>query len=111
MATNNPLVLEGQSITGPPIFNGINYVSWKECIKIFFQYIDIELWYIVNESPYETTNLDADLGKFRPKVRSELDTQDKANYTLNAKAMNVIYDALNANESSRVKGCKSAKEI
>ncbi|KAL3516452.1 hypothetical protein ACH5RR_023354 [Cinchona calisaya] len=45
------------------------------------------------------------------KARDELTPQDKENLTLNAKAMNVLYNALDANESTRVKGCILAKEI
>ena len=72
MATNNVLFLDGQSITRPSMFNGVNYVIWKECMEIFLQSIDIELWYIVDETPYEDTILDADLSRFRPKNKSEL---------------------------------------
>ena len=64
MATNNALFLDGQSITRPSMFNGVNYVIWKECMEIFLQSIDIELWYIIDETPYEGTIL--------PKNKSEL---------------------------------------
>ena len=47
----------------------------------------------------------------RPKTRGELTAQDRINLTLNAKAMNVLYSTLDSNESIRVKGCKSAKEM
>lgn len=36
---------------------------------------------------------------------------DRDHFTLNAKVMNVLYCALDSNESIRVKGCKLAKEI
>lgn len=36
---------------------------------------------------------------------------DRTHLTLNAKTMNVLYSALDSNESIRVKSCKSAKEI
>ena len=89
MATNIALFLKDQSITRSPIFNSVNYVSWKRRMKIFLQFIDIELWYIVNECPYEATILDIDLGRFKSKIRSELTVENKTNLTLNAKAMNV----------------------
>ena len=111
MATNNALSLEDQSITRPPMFNGVNCVSWKERTKIFLQSIDIELWYIVNEGHYESTIENETTGWLTVKTRHELTVQDKTNLTLNAKAMNVLYNDLDANESTRVKGCKSVKEI
>ena len=43
MATNNALFLEGESIIMPPIFNDVNHLSWKECMEIFWQSINIEL--------------------------------------------------------------------
>ncbi|KAL3510113.1 hypothetical protein ACH5RR_029514 [Cinchona calisaya] len=111
MATNNALFFEGQSITRPPMFNGTNFISWRDRMKIFLQSIDIELWYVVNEGPFEASIIDDQTNRRREKTRNELTPQDKANLTLNAKAMNVLYNALDANESTRVKGCNSAKEI
>ena len=43
MTTNNVIFFEGQSVTRSPIFNGSNYVSWKERMIISLQSIDIEL--------------------------------------------------------------------
>ncbi|KAL3519121.1 hypothetical protein ACH5RR_021710 [Cinchona calisaya] len=111
MATNNALFFEGQSVTRPPMFNGINFISWRDRMKIFLQSIDIDLWYVVNEGPFEASIIDDHTNRRREKTRNELTPQGKANLTLNAKAMNVLYNALDANESTRVKGCSSAKEI
>ena len=111
MTTNNAMFFEGQSVTRPPMFNGSNYVSWKERMIIFLQSIDIELWFIVNESPYDGSIVDEVTHRPRLKPRNELTGDDRTHLTLNAKAMNVLYSALNSNESIRVKGCRSAKEI
>lgn len=69
MGAKNALVLDGQSITKRSMFHSVNYVIWKECMKIFLQSIGIELWYIVNEDPYETTILDADLRSLYLKLK------------------------------------------
>ena len=111
MATNNAMFMEGQSVTRPPMFSGSNYVSWKERMIIFLQSIDIDLWFIVSEGPYTTTTVDTTTHEVRQKTRDELTAQDRAHLTSNAKAMNVLFSALDANESIRVKGSKSAKEI
>ena len=111
MTTNNAIFFEGQSVTRPLIFNGSNYVSWKERMIIFLQSIDIELWFIVNEGPYDASIIDEVTHRPRPKTRNELIGNDRTHLTLNAKAMNVLYSALDSNESIRVKGCKFAKEI
>ena len=80
-------------------------------MKIFLQSIDIVLWYIVNERPYATTILDADLDRFRPKTRNELSTQNKVNHIANAKTVNVLYNFSDANDSTRTKECTPTKEI
>ena len=36
---------------------------------------------------------------------------DRTHLTLNVKTMNVLYSALDLNESIRIRGCRSAKEI
>ena len=102
---------EGQSMTKPPMFNGSNYVCWKERMIIFLQSLDIKLWFIVNDRSYDVSIVDEETGRPRPKTRSELTARDKAHLSLNAKAMYVLYNALDSNESIRVKGSKSAKEI
>lgn len=40
-------------------------------MEILLKFIDIELWYMVNEGPYEATILDEKLGKIRPKTRNQ----------------------------------------
>ena len=93
------------------MFNGSNYVSWKERMIIFLQSIDIELWFIINESPFDTSAIDDATNRLRPKTKNELTAEDRTHLISNAKAMNVLYSALDSNESIRVKDCKSAKEI
>ena len=51
------------------------------------------------------------MGRNRSKLRDKLNDHNKINLILNAKAMNVLYNVSDANESTIVKDCKSAKEI
>ena len=44
------------------------------------------------------------------KTRNESSIQNKTNLALNANVMNVLYNTLDANKSTRVKGCKSTRE-
>ena len=75
------------------------------------QSIDIELWFIVNESPYDASIIDEVTHKPRLKIRNELISDDRTHLTLNAKVMNVLYSSLDSNKSIRVKGCRSAETI
>ena len=50
-------------------------------------------------------------GKQVSKTREEMTPQDKKNIVINAKAMNVLYYALNEYNFNKVQACTSAKEI
>ena len=65
----------------------------------------------MNEGSYEATIKDGKTSRIITKTRSELSSQNKANLTLNVEVMNILYNALDANKSIRVKRCKTAKEI
>ena len=80
-------------------------------MKVFLQSIVIAFWFIANLDPYKATILDANTGRNRCKTKNELIVQNKININLNVKTMNILYNALDANESTRIKGCKFAKEI
>ena len=100
---------EGQSITRPPMFNGTNYSSWKARMKIFLKSINMRLWFIVKNGPYVAQTIEN--GKMRDKNEDELTELELTKLSLNAKAMNVLFSSLNANETTRVKGCLTCKEI
>ena len=91
---NNAQFCEGQSITRPPLFQGKNYGGWKERMEVFLQSVNIELWYIVIEGPFEAKIEDQESGKWRDKRREELSQEDRANLSLNAKALLILYNAL-----------------
>ena len=100
---------EGQSTNRPPLFNGSNYTYWKARIKIFIQILDYDMWsIIVNGSHIPTKLID---GMSLPKPEGEWNEFNKKMAQLNAKAMNILYCALEANEFSRISTCNSAKEI
>ena len=105
---------EGQSTTRPPLFRGVNFGEWKKRMETFLK-MNYDLWYIVDECPFIPMISDSPSSKeacvLRPKTRKELDENDKKNLGLNAKALYIMYNALDLQESSRVKGCKDAHEI
>lgn len=110
MATFNPTShVEGLSISRPPFFNGSDYSYWKTRMNIFLQSIDYDLWYIVLEGPFVPTKI-VD-GISHPKEPKEYNEDDKKKLSLNAKAINMLYCALDKNEFNRISTCSSAKEI
>ena len=72
------------------MFNGSNYVNWKKRMIIFLQSIDIELWFIVNESPYDASIIDEVTHRSKSKIRNKLTGDDRIHLTLNVKTMNVV---------------------
>ena len=100
---------EGQSCNRPPLFNGQNYTYWKACMHIFVQALDYDMWSIITSDPYyPIKTID---GIFIPKPENEWNDQDKKLAQLNAKAMNILYCALDPIEFNRIFICDTVKEI
>ena len=86
-------IREGQLIDTPPLFNGINYTHWKARMRIFIQAHDYDLWSIIVNGLHTNTN------------------HDKERAQQNAKAMNILYCALDDSELNSISFCITAKEI
>ncbi len=84
---------EGQLIDRPPLFDGINYTYWKARMRIFIQAHDYDLWSIIVNGLHTNTN------------------HDKERAQQNAKAMNILYCALDDSELNSISFCITAKEI
>ena len=100
---------EGQSTNRPPLFNGSNYTYWKARMCIFIQALDYDLWSVIINGPHTPTVIIN--GIPTPKQEKDWDDSDKKLVQLNAKAMNVLYCALDANEFNWISTCSSVKKI
>ena len=78
-------------------------------MKIFIQALDYDMQSIIVNGPHTPTKIID--GVESTKSEKEWDEVDKKLAQLNAKAMNVLYCALDANEFNRISTCASAKEI
>ena len=78
-------------------------------MKIFIQALDYDMWSIIVNGPHTPTKIID--GEESSKLEKDWDEVDKKMAQLNAKAMNVLYCALDANEFNRISTCSSAKEI
>ncbi|VFQ87125.1 unnamed protein product, partial [Cuscuta campestris] len=99
---------EGQSTTRPPLFDGTNYTYWKERMRIYIQSTNFLLWRIIKNGEdvpmkkVEETNV--------PKTENEYDAQDIKKVENNAKAINIIYCAVNPDDYRKIKPkCPNAK--
>ncbi|MFV0960615.1 hypothetical protein QML37_29340 [Klebsiella pneumoniae] len=91
---------EGNSAVRPPLFDGTDYAYWKVRMSIFLQSMDWEVWNIVGEK-YEAPSSNF----------SQWTNEEKKNASLNSKAMNALYCAVNKVEFNRISQCTSAHDI
>ncbi|XP_021727221.1 uncharacterized protein LOC110694357 [Chenopodium quinoa] len=102
--------LGSSSMQRPPYFNGKYYSYWKDKMKIFVQSENYQVWRIIQVGDYEITKKNAN-NEVIPKPMDEYEKTDFEKLELNATAKKFLIWGLGSNEHTRVKGCKSAKEI
>ncbi|KAH9716748.1 Integrase catalytic domain-containing protein [Citrus sinensis] len=111
MATQNDSTFrEGQSTTRPPYFDGNDYPYWKTRMRIYLQALDYEIWEIVNDGPFMPLTKN-EVGEDIPKPSRDWNKFEKRKASLNSKAMNALFCALDKKEFHRVSSCESANEI
>ncbi|VFQ92399.1 unnamed protein product [Cuscuta campestris] len=100
---------EGQSTTRPPLFDGTNYTYWKERMRIYIQSTNFLLWRTIKNGE------DVPMKKVGetnvPKTENEYDAQDIKKVENNAKAINIIYCAVNPDDYRKISCCSTAKEM
>lgn len=110
VGTSSSHIVEGQSITRPPLFDGTDYTYWKTRMAIYLSTLEFEIWDAIEQGYNLPTKVESD-GSVIPKPRKEWDDKEKKLFTSNGKAMNILYCALDRAEFNRVSGCENAKEI
>jgi len=78
-------MLEGQSITRPPYFNGQHYSWWKKRMENYIQAEDYELWMFIKNGPLIPTKVIKD-GTEVHKQPDEFNADDFKMMKKNAKA-------------------------
>ena len=78
-------ILEGQSITRPPYFNGQQYGWWKNRMENYIQAEDYELWMLIKNGPLIPKRIKED-GTAVIKKPEEFDSNDFKMMEQNAKA-------------------------
>ncbi|CAL9106375.1 unnamed protein product [Musa textilis] len=91
---------EGFSVVRPPFFNGSDYTYWKTRIRVFLLSMDLDLWNVV-ENYFQLSS----------KPTNEWSDLEKRSFSLNVKAMNVLFCALDKNEFNRISTCETVFEI
>ena len=78
-------------------------------MKIFIQALDYDMWSVIVNGPHTLTKLID--GMSIPQSKGEWNDFDKKMAQLNAKVMNILYCALDANEFNHISTCISTKKI
>ena len=77
-------------------------------MKIFIQASDYNIQNIIVNDPYIPTHIIKNIVTLKSKI--DWDDNDKKMVQLNAKAINVLYYALDVGEFNRISTCTSAKK-
>ena len=110
-STSNPtntstLIIEGQSTSRPPFFNGSNYTILKIRMEFFLSSIDFDLWEMIEDGfvfPRDENGL--------PLPKKQWCIKEKRRYSLNCKAINQNFYALELIKFNRVSSYWMAKEM
>ena len=76
-------------------------------MRIYLQALDYEIWEVVCDGPFMKDEVGDDI----PKSSSQWSELEKRKMSLNSKAMNALFCALDKKEFHRVSSCESAQEI
>ncbi|CAL9078428.1 unnamed protein product [Musa textilis] len=91
---------EGFSIVHPPFFNKSDYTYWKTRMRVFLISLDLNLWNII-ENNFQLLS----------KSMNEWLDLERKSFSLNGKAMNVLFCTLNKNEFNQISICKMTFDI
>ena len=78
-------------------------------MDIFIQALDYDKWNVIINEPHTLTIIVDGISS--PKLKKDWDDLDKKLAQLNAKAMNILYYALDANEFNQTFTCNSIKKF
>ncbi|VFQ73313.1 unnamed protein product [Cuscuta campestris] len=100
---------EGQSTSRPPLFDGTNYTYWKERMRIYIRSTNFQLWLVIKNG--EETPMKKVDEKLVPKTEDEFDVEDIKKVENYAKAINMLYCAVNPDDYRKISCCTTAKEM
>ncbi|VFQ95108.1 unnamed protein product [Cuscuta campestris] len=109
LAISNERIGEGQSTTRPPLSDGTNYTYWKERMRIYIRSTNFQLWLVIKNG--EEVPMKKVEDKLIPKTEDEFDAEDIKKVENYAKAINMLYCAVNPDDYRKISCCSTAKEM
>ena len=100
---------EGGSVQRPPLLDGTNYSYWKARMKAFIKSVDEKAWKaILTGWDHPMTRNDKRESVLKPEVEWTANEDKLANN--NSKALNVNFNAVDANQFKLISTYETAKE-
>ncbi|XP_071724666.1 uncharacterized protein [Rutidosis leptorrhynchoides] len=106
-----PGLMEGQSNTRPPYFDGKDYNIWKNKMKAFLRSKDPLEWDVVEKGITPAAASNTERGKETVETSGMSQEEINKRQALDAKAIYSLYCALSPTEYNRISSCVTAKEV
>ena len=98
-------------------FSIAGYDEWKIRMHAHLASINDEMWSVIEDGPIEITKVNTDAAvaagapQIVPKPKAEWTAEDRKRANLDNMARNVLYQTLSSAMFSKIKSCKTTKEI
>nr|GEU33985.1 integrase, catalytic region, zinc finger, CCHC-type, peptidase aspartic, catalytic [Tanacetum cinerariifolium] len=111
------------SDTGPPMLDRTDFASWKQCIRLYCRGKEngVNILKLIDEGPFrmgtlretltEGTEGASHLGPERPRVYSDLTTEENERYNADIRATNILLQGLPKDIYSLINHYTNAKDI
>ncbi|XP_074291991.1 uncharacterized protein LOC141618820 [Silene latifolia] len=93
-----------------PVFDGTDYGWWKTRMMHFIQGTDYECWVTIENGPLAITTTDAN-SVSSEKAPKDYTSDDYKKAEKNSRAISLLQSGIGESETSRIAGCKTAKQI
>ncbi|XP_070046717.1 uncharacterized protein [Nicotiana tomentosiformis] len=103
------LFQEGTSQVRPPYFNGQYFSHWKVRMEICAQSYDVKVWRVIKKGNYPLPA--AAQPHADPEDIYEYTDEQMAVVQVNAKARNLLYNAISGEEYEKISSCDTTKEM
>ncbi|XP_073138732.1 uncharacterized protein [Henckelia pumila] len=105
------------SFTKIPMFSKEDFDDWKIRMQAYLSALDDDMWFVITDGPLEITKFNNAIAlsgggpQYIEKPRIEWTAEDKKKANLDNVAKDILYKTLDKNTFSKIKTCKTGKEI
>ncbi|XP_073136842.1 uncharacterized protein [Henckelia pumila] len=105
------------SFSNIPMFSKEDFDDWKIRMQAHLSALDDDIWFVITDGPLEITKVNTAIAlsgggpQYIEKPRIEWTAEDKKKANLDNVAKDILYKTLDKNTFSKIKTCKTGKEI